>query len=281
MRLPLADTPVAVNAARGDALDGKLVYRESFEWVASLRALGVPVPVSLSYARIVEGLYERLLAEYPNLRLRFLCRAVTAGFFAGGQPLFSQGLDQIHLLPSMPQKEVSEIVGKGVALLLSDAPRLLEQVSCALVAHESVDAAVNRVVEQLQLLLIQQQQVLQKHYPVTGDGSLSTELLGTRIYQEDLSDDFLAKLYGGFNELLTAITVSGHWLPVWDRLMYIPMTLKQTRTLFQEVGDLLGVLDDEANGELKRLFYLRWAGLDGRVFAHLEPRFSWVPARRA
>jgi hypothetical protein len=279
MKRPLADAPAVLNAAGAGVLDGKLMHRESFEWVESLRALGVPVPVSLSYARVVEGLCERLLAEYPNLKLRFLFKAVTAGLFAGGQPLFSRGLDQIHLLPAMSQKEVSGVVGRGVALLLSDAPRLFDQVSSALVAHEAADAAVNRAVDQLQLLLIQQQQVLQKHYPATGEGSLSTELLGTRIYQEDLSDDFLAKLYGGLNELLTAITVSGHWLPVWDRLMYIPMTFIQTRTLFQEVGELLGVLDDEANGELKRLYYLRWAGLDGRVLAHLEPRFSWVPAR--
>jgi len=255
-----------------------LLHRESFNWINSLRELGVPVTALLDYAKVVEGAYERLRQENTGLNIKALYRMVTGGVFAGVQPVFRiKGLDEVHLSPEMSRKEIAEAVGHGVSVLVSEAPQMFDRAERALVTHEAVVSEAKSAMAQLQDLLAQQQQVLQKHYPVSGVESLSTEILGTRVMQEELLDGALPKIYDGLDELVAAIRGSGLWLSALDGLIHTPMSLSQTRELAHEIRDMLGALDDTEYAGLKRLYSSRWVTLDGRLLSRLETKFSWMP----
>jgi hypothetical protein len=254
-----------------------LRHQDSLGWVESLEAMGVPFVTAFGLAKAVELLYGRHVSACPQLKLKILQKRVICGLFAGFLPLMSMEALSCRIPLEKDPKVLGDLVVKGVSLLFSDVPELSERMNSALVAAESLSDEVKMMLSSLELFLSQQHQALRRYYPTSGRDSVSTEVLGTRVIQEDLGPSLLPKIYRGLDELAFAAKSSNNWLPDWDSLLMYPLNLKQAQAFFERLRTLLGVLDDDLHKSLKDLFRLRWNDLDSRMLQTLESKFLWHP----
>ncbi len=253
--------------------------KEVASWTSSLVELGAVPSAAHVFAKGVENLYLRLSVPYPALKPRQVFQSVFSGLLSSGLPFFSPERinDRVQADGLVEAAQLTPLIAKEFATVFSSAGRLHEQLQSALLAREQMSTELNEAVSALQLFLTQQHQVLRKNYPFTADDAISTELLGTRFVQENLGDDILPRIYAGLDEIVRALRTSGNWMTAWDGMLAGQMTLVQTRVLFTSISKLMTVLDDEAQGPIKRLFRLRWTELDGRMLAALESKWAWRP----
>ena len=247
-------------------------------WTRALRVLGVSPSTASVFCEYVQSLYERLSVRYPQLDPTDVFKAVVAGLFAATPPFLSTDVvEHVFECGEAGRQELSQVLALEFGRVFSSAKGLMERADRALIAREELSNQLQGVLGILQIQLAQQQEVLRVNYPFSGNDSLSAEVLGQRVFSES-ADAFLPQVYRGLDEVVSVLRNAGLWVPAWDGFMGSQHDLAQTQSFMNQVGRLVGALDDtDRNKRVMRTYTNRWAKLDPRLLAALESRFSWTP----